>query len=77
MILILTATAAVFLAGLALGVLAMIVIGIHAEQHHSARMDAQPNTRIGAASRRLRLLNVQIAASADVDADAERDQARR
>jgi hypothetical protein len=73
MILILTATAAVFLAGLVAGVLAMVVLGIHAEQHRSARIDAQPNTLIGAASRRLRLLNVQAANTAD----AERDQVRR
>ena len=76
MILILTATAAVFLAGLVVGVLAMIVIGIHAEQHRSTRIDAQPNTRLGAASRRLRLLNVQAANTAD-SADRERDQVRR
>ena len=68
MIHILTATAAVFLAGL--------VAGIHAEQHRSARIGARPSTRIGAASRRLRLLNVQTADSGD-SATSERDQARR
>jgi hypothetical protein len=77
MILILTATAAVFLAGLVVGVLAMIVIGIHAEQHRSARIGAQPSTRIGAASRRLRLLNVQAARDAAASADVQRDQVRR
>jgi hypothetical protein len=76
MILILTATAAVFLAGLVVGVLAMVVLGIHAEQRRSARMSAQPSTLIGAASRRLRLLNVQAADSAD-SAGAERDQVAR
>lgn len=69
MILILSATAAVFLAGLVVGVLAMVVIGIHAEQHRSPRIGAQPNTMIGAASRRLRLLNVQTADSAKVERD--------
>jgi hypothetical protein len=76
MILILTATAAVFLAGLVVGVFAMVVLGIHAEQPRSARMGAQPNTLIGAASRRLRLLNVQATNTAD-SVDAERDQVRR
>jgi hypothetical protein len=73
MILILTTIAAVFLAGLVVGVLAMVVLGIHAEQHRSSRIGAQPNTLIGAASRRLRLLHVQAEASAD----AERGQVRR
>ncbi|HEU5156031.1 MAG TPA: hypothetical protein VFU43_03480 [Streptosporangiaceae bacterium] len=76
MILILTATAAVFMAGLVIGVLAMVVIGIHAEQHRSPRIAAQPTTRIGAASRRLRLLHVQAADAAD-PVDADRDQVRR
>ena len=73
MILILTATTAVFLAGLVVGVLAMVVIGIHVEQHRSARVSAQPSTLIGAASRRVGLLNVRAADTSD----AERDQAGR
>jgi hypothetical protein len=74
MILILTATAAVFLAGLVVGVFAMVVLGIHAEQHQSTRVGTRPNTLIGAASRRLRLLNVQPAQDA---ANTEHDQVRR
>lgn len=72
MILILTATA-VFIGGLAVGVLAMVVIGIHAEQHRSARIGGQANTLTGAASRRLGLLSARVTDSAD----PERDQVRR
>jgi hypothetical protein len=71
MILILTATAAVFVSGVVIGVLAMIVIGIHAEQHRSARVDGRANTVTGAASRRLGLLNVRVADTRDGDEQAQ------
>jgi hypothetical protein len=80
MILILTATAATFLGGMVIGVLAIVAIGIHAEQHHSPRISTQPSTRLGAASRRLRLLSVQATQTTDTAnaADAgERGQAGR
>jgi hypothetical protein len=71
MILILTATAAVFMTGVVLGILAMVVIGIHAEERHTARMGEEAATRVGAAARRL--LSERVA-----PADApEHEDARR
>ena len=53
MILVLTMAAAVFMTGVVLGVLAMVVIGIHAEERRTNRMGEEPATRVGAAARRL------------------------
>jgi hypothetical protein len=53
MILILAATVAVFMTGVVLGVLAMVVVGIHAEERHMARMGEDAATRVGAGARRL------------------------
>jgi hypothetical protein len=71
MILILAATAAVFMTGVVLGILAMVVIGIHAEERHTARMGDDPSTRVGAGARRL------LSVRQDRATVSEREDARR
>jgi hypothetical protein len=61
------AVIAVFLAGIVIGSFAMVVIGIHAEQRRSAHVGAQANTRIGAASRRFRLVGVRVTDASDAE----------
>jgi hypothetical protein len=67
MILILSVTAAVFLTGVVLGVLAMVVIGIQAEERRSRHMGPRATTLAGTASRRLGLASVRVADTADAD----------
>ncbi|RAY16732.1 hypothetical protein DPM19_00740 [Actinomadura craniellae] len=45
--------AAVFLAGIAVGAFALIVIGIHAEERRASRTDADDRSPCGTASHRL------------------------
>jgi hypothetical protein len=71
MILILAATIAVFMTGVVIGVLAMVAIGIHAEERRTARMGDDPTTRVGAGARRL------LSARQGHAASAEHEDARR
>jgi hypothetical protein len=67
MILILTAIAAVFMTGIVVGVLAMVVIGIHAEERHMARMGDDAATRVGAGARRLLSVRQGHAVAAELE----------